>query len=80
MECPIILGGYKMSYEEKNIDINSKEGWNEYVRRANIQTLVKRGIEPTEENLKKYQDKVNREVKELLKNIPEHHTPIVYRL
>lgn len=61
------------------LDINSLYGWNQHVKRGNIKNLILEGTVPTEDNLRKYQDKVNMETNELLKNIKPYPVPIIYR-
>lgn len=40
---------------KKTLDINTLEGWNEMIRQYNIKELIEKGIEPTEENIEKYE-------------------------
>lgn len=61
------------------LDINSLYGWNQHVKRGNIKSLILEGTVPTEENLRKYQDKVNMEVKKLLEKLKPNPVPIIYR-
>lgn len=60
------------------LDLNTKEGWNEHVRQGNIKTLIRMGIEPTEENLTKYQEEVNNLCNEQLKKMKIKPIPIRY--
>jgi hypothetical protein len=61
------------------LDINSLYGWNQHVKRGNIKNLILEGTVPTEENLRRYQDKVNMEVKKLLEELKPNPVPIIYR-
>lgn len=68
-----------LNIDTNPIDINSLYGWNEHVRRGNIKHLILKGVVPTEENIKNYQNKVNKSVEEMLKNIPQYSVPVIYR-
>lgn len=65
----------KRNYE---LSINTLEGWNDSGRVAHSRNLIERGIEPTEENLQKYQDEVNALVKELQAKYPPKPIPVMY--
>ncbi len=56
---------------EKKLDINTLEGWNEMIRQYNIKELIEKGIDPTEENLKIYQEEKEKIAKEFIKEVEE---------
>ncbi|NLD50682.1 MAG: hypothetical protein GX660_26365 [Clostridiaceae bacterium] len=68
-----------LSIDTNPIDINSLDGWNQYVRRGNVRHLILQGVVPTEENLKKYQSQVNTETNKILKNLKPYSVPVVFR-
>lgn len=53
-----------------NLSINTLEGWNDSVRVAYSKNLIDQGIEPTEENLQKYQEEIEAQANELQKKYP----------
>ncbi|NYB74841.1 hypothetical protein HZF24_11900 [Sedimentibacter hydroxybenzoicus DSM 7310] len=70
----IILG-----IDTSPLDINTLYGWNQHVKRGNIKNLILKGILPTDDNLKKYQDEINKEVEELNKSIISQTVPVILR-
>ncbi len=68
--------------EAKKLDINTLEGWNEMIRQYNIKDLIEKDIEPTEENLNKYQEEKNILANEMIKDTEEKNklepVPIYY--
>lgn len=65
----------KRNYE---LNINTAEGWNDFVRVGHSRNLINEGIEPTEENLQKYQEGVNAWVREIQKQYPPKPVPVIY--
>ena len=65
----------KRNYE---LNINTAEGWNDSVRVQHSRNLINQGIEPTEENLQKFQEEVEAQVRELQKKCPPKPIPVVY--
>ncbi len=61
--------------ETKELDINTPEGWKELGRKSHTNILIDRGIEPTEENLAKFQEEVSQKVKEFEAKYPHKPTP-----
>ncbi len=47
------------------MSLNNVEGWNQYVKEGHSQILRDRGIEPTEEILVAFQERVNEQVRQL---------------
>ncbi|WP_066634457.1 hypothetical protein [Desulfolucanica intricata] len=47
------------------MSLNTVEGWNAYVKEGHSRILKERDIEPTEENLTAFQERVNEQVRQL---------------
>jgi uncharacterized protein involved in tolerance to divalent cations len=67
-----------LNIDTSPLDINSLYGWNQHVRRENIRHLILKGIVPTEDNLKIYQNKINAELNELLKDLKPYPVPVIF--
>ncbi len=65
----------KRNYE---LSIHTVEGHNDAVRVNYSKNLIDRGIEPTEENLQKFQEELEVRVKEIQKKFPPKSVPVSY--
>jgi len=61
-----------------DLNINTVEGWCDSGRVSHSRILINGGIEPTEENLQKFQEEVEAHVRELQKKYPSKPIPVVY--
>lgn len=69
-------GQLKRNYE---LSINTVDGWNDSVRVGHSKILIDQGIEPTVENLQKFQEEVNTLVSELQLKYPPKPIPLTLR-